>query len=236
MSYYDGNWFKGCRVLFQECIDNGTPWDFYVMDVILQRIRYNGNGKELEIGECFIGLRELGSLVGKDHKSIKRSLKRLEDKSLIRASSEPHMGTKIKVLYASAYSDTRPNRAPLKPQLRELNIEENRKEEIYMSHLSAIEDNKAITNTHMAPQIKNAYPKRIGPTPWAKGFARLDKYITDWGAFLKACTNYAQHCDIEGLTGTKFVKGFDTFCTKGNWEEWVDYIPANPNAPKDGFY
>jgi uncharacterized phage protein (TIGR02220 family) len=103
MSYYDGNWFKGSRVLFQECIDNETPWDFYVMCVILHRVRHNGNKPDLELGECFIGLRELGSLVGKHHTTIEKSLQRLEKKGVIRRTPERHIGTKIKVLYASAY-------------------------------------------------------------------------------------------------------------------------------------
>lgn len=130
---YDSNWFMGSRILFQECIDNKTPWDFYVMDVILHRIRYNGNKGNLGLGECYIGLRELGELVGKDHKSVSRSLKRLEMMRLIRASYEPHKGTKITVLLHSMFSNTGHTRAPVKDQPRELNIHNNtiHKEHIY---------------------------------------------------------------------------------------------------------
>lgn len=136
---YDSNWFMGSRVLFQESIDNGTPWDFYVMCVILHRVRYNGNNKGLELGQCLIGLRELGKLVGKDHKSVSRSLKRLENKSLIRASYEPHLGTKITVLLHSMFSNTGANRAPVKDQQRELNVLYNT---IHKEHICPEEGNE----------------------------------------------------------------------------------------------
>lgn len=98
MSFYEVNWFKGSRTLFQNALDNGTPWDFFVMDVILHRVNF-------ETGKAFIGLRELGRIVGKSHKCVKTSLKRLDQLGYITVTAQAHVGTTIKVNYASAYQN-----------------------------------------------------------------------------------------------------------------------------------
>lgn len=215
----------GSRVLFQECIDNKTPWDFFVMDVILHRIRYNGNKGNLGLGECYIGLRELGELVGKDHKSVSRSLKRLEMMRLIRASYEPHKGTKITVLLHSMYSRPDHTEAPVKTQLRELNIHNNTKQENICVAASA--------ESAFHSVIKNKYPKRKGTTSWAEGFARLKPQLKTASAlesFYKAVDNYKAQCDQNQVSGTQYVKTFKSFCAKGVWEEFIDIevAPAGP--------
>lgn len=216
--------------MLQECIEEGHALDFLIMDLILNRVRYNGNQQDLELGECFVGMDEIGSIIGKDDKFVKRALERLSKKGVLNAAPVPRKGTKIKVLYASAYNgDRRTNAAPT-PHGWGSNLDKTR-QEIYMS---SVVPTSEYTLEHT--QIKDIYPQRSGPTPWNKGFEKLKKYIKDLTPFIKACSNYAEHCKANDLVGTKFVKSFDTFCTKGNWEDWVDYVEDNPSAPKDGMY
>lgn len=221
MSYYDNNWFKGSRVLFQECIDNGTPWDFFIMDIILHRVRYNGNQGNLAIGECFIGISEIGKLVGKDYKTTQRSIARLVFKSLIEARSEPHFGTKIKVVLHSAFTNMSQHAATTKPTSGVINLDKTRQEENIFPLFS----------TGQVYLIKEGYPKRLGSSTWNKGFEKLQKQKADPDLFLKACHNYKAQCEISGSIGTQFVKNFETFCTKGNWEEFVDLKIESNSKP-----
>lgn len=177
---YDSNWFKGSRVLFQECIDNGTPWDFFVMDVILHRVRYNGNNGGLDVGECYIGLRELGKIVGKDKDAVKRSLKRLDAKKTIMIRKCDANGTVIKVLLHSMFSNSeRQNQDGSKTEVRHwtgsnLDIEKNRIEENNISIIPLVDINNTYkqgrTTTkgklkswdevaeHVTPKVKAIHP------------------------------------------------------------------------------
>lgn len=129
--YGKSDWFKGCRVLFKECLDSGHQLDFFILCVILQRCRYNGNRQELEMGEAFIGIRELAKIVRASRKEVQTSLKRLEKKGATKSPQSSHKGTTIKVLLPSLYEDTRRHEVATKSPQSRTNIDKIRRDKIY---------------------------------------------------------------------------------------------------------
>ena len=221
---YGSNWFKACRTLFLEARQDKVPHDFFILITILDRVRYNGNNNQFQIGEAFIGLDEIAKLTRTTRQMVRSSLKRLQEKHVITVIRATNQGTVIRVNYASMYMNDQTTHQPSIKHQSTTNVDKIRKER---EHIPP----QGNTFSTIKEEIKKAFPKRNTPHPWTKGFAKLDSQLEtneDWGRFMKACCNYGASMLETGNVGTQFVKSFETFCTKGNWEDWVDVEAPAP--------
>lgn len=125
---YGSNWFKGCRDLFEECIREGHPHDYFIFTIIVARARFNGNLNNLEIGQAFIGLDELGKLVRATRQEVRSSLKRLTSKHTVSLQVSNGLGTAVTILNPTFYKHVPTSKPTGINQLSTTNIDKIRLE------------------------------------------------------------------------------------------------------------
>ena len=66
------------------------------------------------------------------------------------------------------------------------------------------------------------YPNKEGKTPGLNLLTSQIKSDKDMDNFKKAVINYNAYCKSENKEKT-YIKHFSTFCSKGQWRDWIDY-------------